>query len=371
MVNRMEGAPTSSGRGAAKKVLKVTGIVLAIGLVAGGAFIGRFAYNNLETYDRFAAKVEKAGFVEKQAVIDGVTLNYAEGPANGQPPLLIIPGQGSDWKSYGEVLPDLADEVHVYAIDPHGHGRSDRAPDRYKARLIADDLHRFLIEVIGEPTIVVGHSSGGQLAALLGANAPHQVSAVLLEDPPMFTTLLPRALNTWNYRDLATSTHNYLEENPDYPDNSADLPASLWEHQLMWKYFGDGAKNLQAAGVKQRAEHPDRPIKVWWFPGADYQRSLTMYDPRFGDAFYTGAWNDGFDHEETLRSIEQPTTYMHAKVDYDGEILRGAADDDDAARSMALLPNATFVQTDTGHGIHNDDPKLFVDELLKLKARVP
>lgn len=122
--------------------------------------------------------------------------------------------------------------------------------------------------------------------------------------------------------------------------------------------------------VDQRAKHPDRPIKICWWPGYDYQRSLTKYDPRFGDAFHTGAWDANFDHEATLRAIEQPTIFLHALVDYDGEILRDATDDADAAKIMELLPNASFVQTDTGHSIHNEDPTRYVQALFDLLAKL-
>lgn len=349
-------------------VLKIVAGAVVAGVAVTAAVAGRFAYRNLDNFERYRAEVEGVGYVEKQANVNGVSFNYAEGPAHG-PALLIIPGQGSDWKSFGNVLPELARDFHVFAIDPHGHGLTDRTPERYAARLVGQDLQQFLVEVVGEPAVVAGHSSGGQLAAWLAAHAPGQVSGVLLEDPPMLTTVLPRARKTWNWVDLATSCHNFLAEHPGYPDEG-DFPAYAWEHQYMWKYFGGGADRLKRAGVEQRHKHPDRPIRVWWWPGYDYQRSLTMYDPRFGEAFYTGAWDEGFDHEDTLRAIKQPTTYLHAKVDYDGEILRGAADDNDARRIMALLPNAEFIQTDTGHSIHNDDPRLFLGALRDLKERV-
>lgn len=361
------GEPARRRRGW-RTVLAAAGGLLALVMVIAGALIGRWAHHNLDTYDRHREKVENAGYVEKRATVNQITFNYAEGPANG-PALLIIPGQGSDWKSFGKVLPELAEDFHVFVIDPHGHGLTDRTIDRYTAVQVGADLQQFLIEVVGEPAIVSGHSSGGQLAAWLGANAPDQVSAVLLEDPPMLTTLLPRAEKTWNWVDLATNCHDFLAQYPGYPAEG-DFAAYAWEHQYMWKYFGDGAERMKRSGVEQRRDNPEQPIRVWWFPGNDYRRSLTMYDPRFGDAFYTGAWDEGFDHEDTLRRIGQPTLHLHATVDYDGEILRGAADDEDAARIMELLPNATYRKTTTGHDIHNEDPRGFIDALRELKGRL-
>lgn len=65
--------------------------------------------------------------------------------------------------------------------------------------------------MISQPVVVSGHSSGGQLAAWLAGHRPDLISAVVLEDPPLFTTLLPRAKQTWNWVDLATTCHDFLE----------------------------------------------------------------------------------------------------------------------------------------------------------------
>lgn len=342
---------------------------VAVGaMVAASAALARFAYRNTATYERVRPAVECAGFVEKTIEVDDdVVLTYAEGPqAPGRPTLLLIHGQASDWKSYGPVLPALAEDFHVIAVDIPGHGGSDRTPGRYAAVEIGGLLSRFLDRLDLGEVLVSGHSSGGQLAAWLGANCAERIIAVHLEDPPMFTTLPDRAPRTWNFVDLATACHNFLAEDPDSFD---DFPAYYWARQHMWKYFGGSADRMRRAGLKFHARNPGRPIAPWWMPGADLRRSLMTYDPRFGDAFYTCRWDTGFDHEATLRAVTQPSTYLHAKVDYDGEILRGAADDDDAARITELLPDVDFIQTDTGHGIHSEAPELFVRSLQKLADR--
>ena len=47
------------------------------------------------------------GVVEKDVVIGGVRLHYAEGPDNG-PALVLVPGQSMSWQSYCKVIPLLA-----------------------------------------------------------------------------------------------------------------------------------------------------------------------------------------------------------------------------------------------------------------------
>ncbi|MGW0038859.1 alpha/beta fold hydrolase [Gordonia sp. NPDC003376] len=330
-------------------------------VLVGAAAVARFAATNLCTFRRDWRSVLAAGYTEKQVVVDGVVINYGEGPARGKPPLLLIHGQASDWKSYAPVLPDLAAMFHVYAVDVPGHGGSDRIADGYTAIGIGALLKRFVDDVIGEPVVLSGHSSGGQLAAWLAANAPDDVTAVLLEDPPMFTTLLPRAEKTWNWVDLATCCHSFRAA------DDTDFVRYYWTHQYMWKYFGGGADRIRRLGTRSRDRHPDRPLALWWWPVNNLLRSMQTYDPVFGDAFYTDAWDEGFDHESTLKAVVQQTIYVHTAVDFDGDILRGAASDEDAARIVHLLPNARLVQADTGHGFHDEDPAHFVSLLDELR----
>lgn len=110
-----------------KRILIIIGAVLGVALLGGvAAFLG-WRWNNTTYFERRMSAVDKAGFVEKQATIDGLSLTYAEGPDNG-PALLLIHGQAVDWKNYAPVLPELSKRYHVFAVDVLGHGGSARAP---------------------------------------------------------------------------------------------------------------------------------------------------------------------------------------------------------------------------------------------------
>lgn len=324
-----------------------------VGLAAGG-WVGR----NLKAYDLAQARARFAGFAEKQVVINGSTVNYAAGPPSDNPPLLLIHGQGVDWQSYAPVLPALAQDFSIHAVDVHGHGNSQRTPEKYTAAAIGADLAAFVEQVIGRPPIVSGHSSGGQLAAWLAGNRPELVRAAVLEDPPLFTTLLPRAEQTWNWVDLATTCHNYLHS------GETDWIAYSFANQKLWDCFGGAAERIVRHGLKRHAQHPDRPIKLPFMPPSwnDMQRSLVHYDPRFGDAFYTGRWDEGFDHERTLRAIEAPTTLIHANWKYGSDgVLQGAIDDNDAERIASLIADVELAEIDCGHNVHGERPDRFAD----------
>lgn len=325
-------------------------------IAAAASAVGGVIVRNLHSYDVGVARARRAGYVEKQAAVDGSRLNYAEGPSGGEP-LLLIPGQGVTWQHYYRVLPKLANDFHVYVVDVHGHGGSERTPEKYTAKAIGTDLGHFIDQVIGRPVVVSGHSSGGQLAAWLGGNRPDVVRGVVLEDPPLFTTLLPRAKQTWNWLDLATLCHDFLSS------GKTDWPAYHFEHQRLWEFFGELGPKITDWGLKQHAGHEGGPITFPFMPPGfnDMQRGMATYDPRFGDAFYTGSWDDGFDHAATLRAIDAPTVLIKANAPYgDDGILQGAMDDNDARAVMDNLRDARMVRVDCGHDVHGEKPAAFI-----------
>jgi pimeloyl-ACP methyl ester carboxylesterase len=61
--------------------------------------------------------------------------------------------------------------------------------------LCGDDLKHFIQEVIQQPALIAGLSSGGVLATWLAAYAPKDVLAIISEDPPIFSSIWPRIQN--------------------------------------------------------------------------------------------------------------------------------------------------------------------------------
>lgn len=342
-------------------------MAISAGVAASAATaVGGWALWNLKASDLAQRRTRSAGFTESSVEVNGTTLNYALGPTTDGPALLLVHGQGVDWQSYARALPALAEELSVFAVDVHGHGRSARDPEKYSAEAIGADLACFIEMVIRELVIVSGHSSGGQLAAWLAGNRPDLIRAAVLEDPPLFTTLLPRAKKTWNWVDLASICHEFLRS------EETNWPAFSFAHQKLWSFFGDSADRIISSGLVRHSRHPDRPIQLFFMPPGwnDMQRALVNYDPRFGEAFYTGTWDQGFDHEQTLRGIEAPTVLVHARWKYgpDG-ILQGAIDDDDARRIASLIEDVEVVEVDSGHNVHGEKTDQFVEIIRHIGRR--
>jgi pimeloyl-ACP methyl ester carboxylesterase len=345
-----------------RKLPRVLAGLVALPVLAAAGFVVRNM--NYARWD--ARRVKRAGFVEKTVDIDGSALHYAEGPASG-PPLLLIHGQVTDWQYWNRVLPELSRHFHVFAIDCYGHGRSARVPEKYTAHALAADLERFLRDVVGKPAIVAGHSSGGLIASVLAANAPDRVAGVVLEDPPFFSSVLPRAEKTFNFVDLSTTAHGFLES------GEADFMSYYIRHAMLWELFKGAKAWTQREALRYREAHPGEPVKLYFMPPAinEVFRGTESYDPRFAEAFYNNSFHEDFDHADTLRRITIPAVLIHANWSYsESGILLAAMDAEDAERARSLIKDVEFFKVDSGHGFHFEKPDEFIRILMRFKERV-
>ena len=110
---------------------------------------------------------------------------YTEGGSEHGQPLVLLHGLSANATSWAPVIARTAPEWRSYAVDLRGHGRSARTPGHYRLEDYVDDADR-LLQVIGEPAVVVGHSLGSIVAASLAQDRHPLVAAVFLEDPPLY-----------------------------------------------------------------------------------------------------------------------------------------------------------------------------------------
>ena len=111
-----------------------------------------------------------AGFTEKQFQGSEVSLNYAEGPSNG-PPLLLVHGLSRDWRVFSVLLPELSRRFHLFAVDLRGHGKSGRVPRGYRISQFAGDISEFVRTQFPQGIAIFGHSLGAMTAMMAAAFA--------------------------------------------------------------------------------------------------------------------------------------------------------------------------------------------------------
>ncbi len=140
-----------------------------------------------------------AGFAERRATVDGVTLNYAIG---GRGPLVILlHGYTQTSHMWTPLLPLLAGTHTVIAPDLRGAGGSERTAGGYDKKTLATDV-RGLVRQLGYtgPVQVVGHDIGLMVAYAYAAQYPTEVSKLVLMDA--FLPGIGEWTNVWLLRDL-------------------------------------------------------------------------------------------------------------------------------------------------------------------------
>ncbi len=112
---------------------------------------------------------------------DGTRIAY-ERSGTG-PPLVFVHGGWDGHAAWQRVLPSLAEQFTVYAMDRRGCGQSDPYREDYSVERDFDDVAG-IVDMVGEPVHLVGHSIGA-LYALHGALQTPNVRRIVLYEPPL------------------------------------------------------------------------------------------------------------------------------------------------------------------------------------------
>ncbi len=311
-------------------------------------------------------------FRELQFHSGEININYVVGPDNGVP-LVLIPGQGGDWTTYEKVLPLLSENYHVFAIDVRGHGKSDWTTGDYTFTSIGRDMIAFLEEVVKQPAIISGNSSGGLIALWLAANRPDLVSGIIMEDPPLFSAEWPRIRDdSYVYRVLEIT----VEMSRELKESRSIGGLARAFMKIRRPVEGGAFKGvprsaayfisfLIRASQKLRGT-PSLPGRFGRITDV-----LVRFDADFSQAFLDGRVYEGLDHAEALQRAECPMILLHANWLRHPEYgLVGAMDDADAGRARELAPDMLFKRIDSDHVIHSDKPEVFVEEVEAFVAQL-
>lgn len=344
-----------------KKVLKLFGILVVIILIILMGLAVCFFYNNTHWMEKDKRILESLGVKEKQVILpNGHKINYGEVKNDG-PALLLIHGQMVAWEEYARVMPELVKNWHVYAVDVYGHGESSHDENLYYLDVNGDDLIWFIEHVVGEKTVVSGHSNGALLAAYIAAYGD-LVKGVVLEDPPVFSTQGEDWENSFAYLDTYEPLHEYLSSGQEECWPAYYLRHCLWG-QLFMKNAMPGLANY---AQRYHTKHPEEEVKILFLP-----KSITtvfhyveQYDMLYGEHFYTLTWNHGIAHEQMLSDIEIPCVYLHAKESIsENGIYLCASSKEQADRAVSLIgENCRLVETsDSNHNIHGKHTQIYLD----------
>ena len=131
--------------------------------------------------DTFTSRYIDTGELRLHAVIGG------EGP-----PLLLVHGWPETWYAWRLLMPALARDFEVIAVDQRGIGLTDKPEDGYDSATLAGDLVALMDALGHERFAVVGHDTGFIISYALAADHPDRVDRVALAEIPGPPVAIPR-----------------------------------------------------------------------------------------------------------------------------------------------------------------------------------
>jgi pimeloyl-ACP methyl ester carboxylesterase len=270
------------------------------------------------------------------------TVTVVEEGRGDAPPLLLLHGVTRASGDWSPVVPRLADEWRVIAVDQRGHGLAPRA-HRYLVVDYVADAARLLRERVRQPAVILGHSLGAMVAAGVAATLPDMVRGVVLADPP-FHTLGERIVGT------------------------------AWETQFAGiraaAARGGSVDEVAAALASIRLPRPDgstvrlgelrSPQAMQW-----HAACVARLDPEVLAPVIAGRWLEGYDLRAVAAAIRCPVTVVQADTTCGGCLSDADRDSFVAACSDCVVEHFAGA----GHLLHWEQPDRACDAVAQLAAR--
>ena len=124
--------------------------------------------------DTFTSRYVDAGALRLHAVIGG------DGP-----PLLLVHGWPQTWYAWRLMMPALAENFEVIAVDQRGMGLSDKPRDGYDTATVANDLVALMDALGHQRFAMVGCDTGLLIGYALAADHPDRVDRLALGEAPL------------------------------------------------------------------------------------------------------------------------------------------------------------------------------------------
>jgi pimeloyl-ACP methyl ester carboxylesterase len=278
-----------------------------------------------------------ANFQEKTFNTGNVSINYAEGPANG-PPAILLHGIGRSWRDFLPVFPAFA-QWHVFALDLRGHGKSGRMPNSYKSGDYSADVIAFLQKHIQEPALIFGHSLGGIVAMRIAASVPGHVKAIIVGDSVLSRDTLAHSM----YQELFSGLHKIV---------------------LYGGSVEEKARRL--AKLEIRVPGLPEPIPIGELPGNEsdlheWANCLQMLDPTAIQSTIEGRTFTDFDTDSVLAGVRCPVLILQANPELGGLMSDSAVEK--IRNSVARAEVVRFRLL--GHALHTQRAQPVIEAVRK------
>ncbi len=226
--------------------------------------------------------------VSSRLQVSGLELHLFEWPDDG-PIVFFAHATGFHARCWDRVIERLPN-VHAFAIDMRGHGRSDKPDPPYPWRHFGEDVAAVAGQLGFDHVLAAGHSKGGHAITAAAALEPNAFGKLLLIDP----VIGPRATardRPWGEGDhFAARRRNHWASPQEMFDRFvAREPFSRWDPGVLKDYCDYGL-----------------------LPDPDGDGYVLACPPRVEAAVYAGA-HAGDEIYEAIQSVDIPVRVLRAR----------------------------------------------------------
>jgi pimeloyl-ACP methyl ester carboxylesterase len=169
-------------------------------------------------------------------VMAGKTRIYYEEYGKGAPLLLLHGGFGSI-HDFQKVIPELAKNFRIIAVDSPGHGKSQQA-DSLSYQLMASLFSKVIDELKLDSAYVLGWSDGGNSGLILAADRPDKIKRLAVSGANATTDgIAPAVLTqakTLTPEYVSSNMKEWLENYKTLSPGRDDWPKFVNDSRKMW-----------------------------------------------------------------------------------------------------------------------------------------
>jgi pimeloyl-ACP methyl ester carboxylesterase len=264
---------------------------------------------NHESYAR--RRWQLTGWSAGNCATNGINIHYTR-TGESKPPLILLHGLTANGACWAALAHAMEADYDVIMLDARGHGQSSVPDYGYRYEDHANDVVGLMEALRLPPSILIGHSMGGLVAAVVASRFPGLLRGLVLADP---TFLNPKVQREIRDSDVADQHRRYLNMSLD------DMVAEA------------------------RIRHPDRSLNtIELIARARLQTSMGAFD------VLTPPYPD---YVQVVSAIEVPSLLVIGGS-------AGVVSPDVAADLQRLNPRLQVEQIpEVGHGLHYDQPERF------------
>ena len=185
------------------------------------------------------------------ADVNGINLYY-ETHGSGRPLILLHGGLGSG-EMFGPIIPAMAANHQVIAVDLQGHGRTADIDRPIDVRLMADDIGALIDHLGLDKPDVVGYSLGGGVAFFTAVKYPDKLGKLVMAAANVRRDAIPPEMLAQQGQ-VSSAAVEFMKETPMYelyqrvaprPEDFGQLLDKMGESMAKDFDFSDEVRGLR------------------------------------------------------------------------------------------------------------------------------